>query len=218
MNYKDQEKNYLCSQIHTSGEDIETHQHIRYEGNHNLLSENIGASYLVNDSNTIGGAYRYYTDYHMDGSIDNNQNIYKNGTLEGTIAQKGDVEVRVPARHQADLYYVGRIGKLSIDFNASYMSIGTKERENQSEHSNEFPNREVHSMGNQHSNLWAGKLVLSHPLWGGNIYWGTELSSTNSRGDFNNKEQIVAASETNNQGEVSSLFAEYRPILRQVHT
>ena len=78
----------------------------------------------------------------MDGSIDNNQNIYKNGTLEGTIAQKGDVEVRVPARHQADLYYVGRIGKLSIDFNASYMSIGTKERENQSEHSNEFPNRE----------------------------------------------------------------------------
>ncbi|WP_424046753.1 TonB-dependent receptor domain-containing protein [Prevotella jejuni] len=209
MNYKDQEKNYLCSQIHTSGEDIETQQHIRYEGNHNLLSENIGASYLINDSNTIGGAYRYYTDYHMDGSIDNNQNIYKNGTLEGTIAQKGDVEVRVPARHQADLYYVGRLGKLSIDFNASYMSIGTKERHAQSEHSNEFPNREVHSTGNQHSNLWAGKLVLSHPLWGGNIYWGTELSSTNSRGDFNNKEQIVAASETNIKERYHALFTEY---------
>ena len=89
------------------------------------------------------------------------------------------------------------------------MSIGTKERHAQSEHSNEFPNREVHSTGNQHSNLWAGKLVLSHPLWGGNIYWGTELSSTNSRGDFNNKEQIVAASETNIKERYHALFTEY---------
>ena len=54
-----------------------------------------------------------------------------------------------------------------------------------------------------------GNWFFSHPLWGGNIYWGTELSSTNSRGDFNNKEQIVAASETNIKERYHSLFAEY---------
>lgn len=209
MNYLQQENNDLHSQIHANGDDVDIRQHINYKGRHNALSERIGTSYFFNDSNSIGASYRFYSDYRMDGTMDGVQNIYKNGMSEGTITQNGNVEIRTPARHQADVYYVGRFGKLRIDFNASYVAMRFKENHAQTEHSNQLSNREVHSSGNQRSHLWAGKLVFEYPLWRGNLNWGTEFSYTNSWGNFTNKEQIVASSETDIKERNQAVFADY---------
>lgn len=123
------------------------------------------------------------------------QNVFLNSVAQGSIEQN---EVGKPhlGSHEAEIYYVGKIGQVGIDFNATYYTVNNRRSDEIIENSKELGNQEVHSSNRQNSDMWAGKLVVNIPLWKGNMSVGTELSKTDSHGTFLNEEQLVPSTET----------------------
>ena len=108
-------------------------------------------------------------------------------------------ELRQKTNLSSNLYYVGKVGKLGIDFNADwfwskeYMGNHTEENYKQKWQytEEEKANKDygfitgaqgqhiVNSNTNKYNRLYATKLVLSHPLWNGELSFGGEYSFTN---------------------------------------
>lgn len=82
----------------------------------------------------------------------------------------------------SNIYYVGKIGKLSIDFNTDW--LWSKEYQNDvtkeqyQEVGMNAQSQTAHSLTNKDYHLLASKLVLSYPLLGGNLSLGGEYSNT----------------------------------------
>ena len=111
--------------------------------------------------------------------------------------------------HQAEVYYVGKVGKVGVDFNATYYAVKNRRNDEGFESSKELGNQEVHSSNRQNSDMWAGKLVVNIPLWKGTMAVGTEMSKTDSHGTFLNEEQLVPSTKTDIHERNVAGFAQY---------
>lgn len=140
------------------------------------------------------------------------QDVLLNGMAQGSIDQN---EVMKPSLslHQADVYYVGKVGHVGVDFNATYYAVKNRRNDEGFESSKELGNQEVHSSNRQNSDMWAGKLVVNIPLWKGNMSVGTELSKTDSHGTFLNEEQLVPSTKTDIHERNIAGFAQYGLVL-----
>lgn len=81
---------------------------------------------------------------------------------------------------QGNLYYVGKIGKLGIDFNTDWYwsktGRGMTTVEDYQETGLEPVNQQVSTSSDSRNNLVASKLVLTSPLFGGTLSFGGEYS------------------------------------------
>ena len=111
--------------------------------------------------------------------------------------------------HSLNLYYNGEVGKTNIDFNADYYFTKNSESECSLEESQEWEDRTVTSENTVRNELFAGKLVLSWSLWGGNLSVGSEIDYTHRNDDYLNPEQIVPSSYTEVKERNYSAFIEY---------
>ena len=111
--------------------------------------------------------------------------------------------------HNANAYYVGKIGKLGVDFNATYFWKKKGRTMSIKESSADIESRDVHTRNRQHSDMAAAKLILSYPVWKGTLSVGTEFTSSRIRGEYTNAEQYVAASNTKIEEQNIAGFAEY---------
>ena len=104
----------------------------------------------------------------------------------------------------------GKVGQLSIDFNADYTSRRQQSRNQQQELSTEYENRDVNTESQTRSKLFAEKLFVTHPLWKGQIEIGEEYTNTRWRSNFENSEGYIANS--NNEQHESNIapFVELR--------
>ena len=82
----------------------------------------------------------------------------------------------------SNVYYVGKLGKLSIDFNTDWLWSKNYEndvtKEQYQEEGMDAQSQTVHSLTNKDYHLLASKLILSYPLLGGNLSLGGEYSNT----------------------------------------
>ena len=195
MGTHDGEDNNLITDIYLPDKHYHNDQLILLDTNNRLLSEKLSADYSLNDSNSIGGSYRYYGMLKGRTNSVSRQDVLLNGMAQGSIDQD---EVMKPflSLHQADIYYVGKVGHVGVDFNATYYAVKNRRNDECFESSKELGYQEVHSSNRQNSDMWAGKLVVNIPLWKGNMSVGTELSKTDSHGTFLNEEQLVPSTET----------------------
>lgn len=202
------EDNHLNTDINLPDKHYHNDQHFNSDTKHRFLSEYLSADYSLNDSNSIGGSYRYYGMLNGRTNSASQQDVFLNGVAQGSIGQN---EVAKPhlGSHEAEIYYVGKIGQVGIDFNATYYTVNNRRSDESIESSKELGNQEVHSSNRQNSDMWAGKLVVNIPLWKGNMSVGTELSKTDSHGTFLNEEQLVPSTETDIHERNVAGFAQY---------
>ena len=195
MGTHDGEDNNLITDIYLPDKHYHNNQKYMTELRNRYLSEYLSADYSLNDSNSVGGSYRYYGMLKGRTNSVSRQDVLLNGVAQGSIDQD---EVMKPSLslHQADVYYVGKVGHVGVDFNATYYAIKNRRNDEGFEISKELGNQEVHSSNRQNSDMWAGKLVVNIPLWKGNMSVGTEMSKTDSHGTFLNEEQLVPSTET----------------------
>ena len=208
MGTHDGEENNLITDIYLPDKHYYNDQLIHLDTNNRFLSEKLSADYSLNDSNSIGGSYRYYGMLKGRTNSVSRQDVLLNGMAHGSIDQE---EVMKPflSLHQADIYYVGKVGHVGVDFNATYYAVKNRRNDEGFEISKELGNQEVHSSNRQNSDMWAGKLVVNIPLWKGNMSVGTELSKTDSHGTFLNEEQLVPSTETDIHERNVASFAQY---------
>ena len=214
MGTHDGEDNNLITDIYLPDKHYYNDQLIHLDTNNRFLSEKLSADYSLNDSNSIGGSYRYYGMLKGRTNSVSRQDVLLNGMAHGSIDQE---EVMKPflSLHQADIYYVGKVGHVGVDFNATYYAVKNRRNDEGFEISKELGNQEVHSSNRQNSDMWAGKLVVNIPLWKGNMSVGTEMSKTDSHGTFLNEEQLVPSTKTDIHERNIAGFAQYGLVLNK---
>ncbi|WP_337395725.1 TonB-dependent receptor domain-containing protein [Prevotella sp.] len=214
MGTHDGEDNNLITDIYLPDKHYYNDQLIHLDTNNRFLSEKLSADYSLNDSNSIGGSYRYYGMLKGRTNSVSRQDVLLNGMAHGSIDQK---EVMKPflSLHQADIYYVGKVGHVGVDFNATYYAVKNRRNDEGFEISKELGNQEVHSSNRQNSDMWAGKLVVNIHLWKGNMSVGTEMSKTDSHGTFLNEEQLVPSTKTDIHERNIAGFAQYGLVLNK---
>ena len=81
---------------------------------------------------------------------------------------------RYPYNWQGNAYYNGQVDKLNIDLNVDFLT----DKENDDNQIDVYLPKKQSMQQNSHtwSRLWATKLVLSYPVWKGQLQAGTEMS------------------------------------------
>ena len=142
-------------------------------------SPQLQVNYVVNENHSFGAFYKY--DRHpgadfRDKFITNN---YQNGEL--TEYSESDITQNDRFRkHIFNAYYNGKVGGLGIDLNIDGLfdktSVPGSTLEKTTILGDESFTRSIESNTNSANNFWASKLILSYPVWQGNLSVGGEYS------------------------------------------
>lgn len=121
--------------------------------------------------------------------------------------------------HRSNFYYNGRVKKWSIDFNADGLWSETKNTQVAQEDVMEGINEEdrsVTTIDTKRNELYAAKLVLSHPLAKGNLSFGAEYSHNKRNTTYLNPEGIIADDNAMIKEGATSAFVEYAKVFNKL--
>ena len=179
-------------------------------------SPQIQLNYMVNENHSFGAYYKWDHNTHNKRKGWFLMKNYKNGTpTEDMLSHlDGDGNSR---KNIFNAYYNGKLGNLSIDWNVDGLFMnGTDYQttiENTTYHDGKPQTQNNVSYSTPSSNdFWATKLILSYPVWQGNLSAGTEYSHTsrNSRYELNSESAVaVTGSDTDIKESSTSAFLEY---------
>lgn len=112
-----------------------------------------------------------------------------------------------------NLYYVGKIGKMDIDFNADYLYNKQNDHTTYREESRNKVSRTVTSDNQERNRLIASKLTLGYPVLGGNLSVGAEYTYTNRNDAYSNPENYIPSSSAQLKESNIAPFMEYKHML-----
>ena len=174
-----------------------------------FLTFTLGTNYQLNENHSVG--IRYSPSYHLKGDTNNDSRVTAmvDGILDDhtNTLSKGDAK-KLPT-HQINTYYNGTFGKLNIDFNADVYD----EREDESiiynEKSDLQDDRIVTTRSKVHNQLYASKLVLTHPFLGGQLSGGAEYTYTDRKDEYWNQNAQGPNSFTNIRENNANAFVDF---------
>ena len=134
------------------------------------MNYNLGFNWQINDKHSLGARverndqFKTYNDMWVD--TENN--------LTGRDLSHQGGHTHYPYNWQGNAYYNGQVGKLNIDLNVDFLT----DKENDDNQIDVILPEAQTMQQNSHtsSRLWATKLVLSYPVWKGQLQAGTEMS------------------------------------------
>ena len=174
-----------------------------------FLEGRFGFNYQLDDNNSLGGFYQNTYDYVKTWS-DYDDNLQANGNMYDRLQNSSVNRAEGTPRHQVNLYYTGKIGKLAIDFNADYTYRDQRNRNQQQELSDKYDNRDVNTYALTRSRLMAEKLFVTHPIGKGQIELGEEYTNTRWNSSFENTEGYIANSNNEQHEQAIAPFIELR--------
>jgi outer membrane receptor protein involved in Fe transport len=122
--------------------------------------------------------------------------------------------------HRSNVYYSGKVKNWSIDFNADGLWSDVKNTQTTKESIKEGVNgetdRSVTTFDTKQNELYAAKLVLTHPLAKGNLSFGAEYSHNTRNTTYLNPEGIIANDEAMIKEGATSAFVEYAKAFNQL--
>ena len=174
-----------------------------------FLEGRFGFNYQLNDNNSFGGFYQNTYDYVKTWS-DYDDDLLANGSMYDHLQNSSVNRAEGAPKHQVNLYYTGKIGKLSIDFNADYTYRNQRNRNKQQELSDEYDDRDVNTYALTRSRLMAEKLFMTYPIGKGQIEIGEEYTNTRWNSSFENNEGYIANSNNEQHEQALAPFIELR--------
>ena len=159
----------------------------RWKNKTETFSSRLNASYQFDDNNSLGASISFLrnpklqTDGKTEGSVLRDEVLTETTTyIRSEFGQNSN--------WSSNIYYVGKIGKLGIDFNTDWFWSKGNNRNNIDEHyqevNSEIQNQLVSSTTSKYNRLIASKMVLSYPLLGGDLSVGGEYSFTNRNTNY----------------------------------
>ena len=174
-----------------------------------FLEGRFGFNYQLNDRNSFGGFYQNTYDYVKTWREDDD-NLQADGSPYDHLQNCSVKRAKGTPKHQVNIYYTGKIGKLSIDFNADYTYRDQRNRNQQQELSDEYDDRDVNTYALTRSRLMAEKLFVTHPLGKGQVEVGEEYTNTRWNSSFENTEGYIANSNNEQHEQAIAPFLELR--------
>ncbi|WP_278680373.1 TonB-dependent receptor domain-containing protein [Leyella stercorea] len=159
----------------------------RWKNKTETFSSRLNASYQFDNNNSLGASISFLR----------NPKLQTDGKTEGSVLRdKVLTETNTSIRSEfgqnsnwsSNVYYVGKVGKLGIDFNTDWFWSKGNNKNNIDEHyqevNSEIQNQLVSSTTSKYNRLIASKMVLSYPLLGGDLSVGGEYSFTNRNTNY----------------------------------
>ena len=134
------------------------------------LNYNLGFNWQINDKHSLGARVERHDQFktYNDMWVDTENN------LTGRDLSHQGGHTHYPYNWQGNAYYNGQVNKLNIDLNVDFLT----DKENDDNQIDVYLPETQTMQQNSHisSRLWATKLVLSYPVWKGQLQAGTEMS------------------------------------------
>lgn len=177
------------------------------------VSGRAGMNYAFNDNHSIG--FRYDIDQQL---TTNNHGVFAsiveaNSKRIDKMSNAFQLQDKANPEHATNLYYNGRLGKTSIDFNGDWKQTDHTTNGFYDELSEMQNDRTLHTSDRIKNRLFAAKLVVSHPLLGGNFTIGGEYTNTKRNDNYANQEGYLTSTNTVLKDQDIAAFAEY---MRQI--
>lgn len=170
----------------------------------------LGTNYQLNDSNSVGIKHMLVLQPRAKRPNTLISDVTANGAYYDHLENKVLEKTEFRPSHQLNVYYNGKLGKVSIDWNADYMYNHEEQSSLYDEASTSKDSRVVTSKNVERNRLLATKLMLGYPLLGGNLSVGGEYTHTNRVDDYINPEGYVPTSYATLKETNIAPFIEYR--------
>ena len=159
----------------------------RWKNKTETFSSRLNASYQFDINNSLGASISFLrnpklqTDGKTEGSVLRDEVLTETNTsIRSEFGQNSN--------WSSNIYYVGKVGKLGIDFNTDWFWSKGNNKNNIDEHyqevNSEIQNQLVNSTTSKYNRLIASKMVLFYPLFGGDLSVGGEYSFTNRNNNY----------------------------------
>ncbi len=178
-------------------------------------SPQLQVNYMVSENHSFGALYKF--DRHPSGKLtsffctDN----YKNGIYTERSESQIWQDDRF-SKHIFNAYYNGKVKKLGIDLNVDGLFDDThtpgSTKENTIPVGGSPATRTIESNTNSGNTFWASKLILTYPIWKGNLSLGGEYSHNHRTDayDFTASDAVpVKATDTEINESAAAGFVEY---------
>ena len=143
-------------------------------------SPQLQLNYMVDENHSFGAFYKY--DRHP--SSDFNSMFFTDNYVNGKYTEHSESRIWQDesfSKHIFNAYYNGKVGNLGIDLNIDGLFDDTKTPGSTTEQTapasgDTTAPRTIESNTLSGNNFWATKLILSYPVWKGNLSLGGEYS------------------------------------------
>ena len=141
----------------------------------------LDASYQLDVNNSIGANFGFLRNPKQTCDANMTTAIWQDDEqTESSDSHANSFEQKTTL--SSNIYYVGKLGKLGIDFNTDWLWSKNNEdvvtKEQYQEVGMDAQSQTVHSLTDKKYRLLASRLVLSYPLLGGELSLGGEYSNT----------------------------------------
>ena len=196
-------------ELHITKDLFNVHADLPVRSTWTELQYKAGVSYDFNADHSIGLSFSSQKLFYGAFKSDMMQHYLKNGSFDGDVRLTTDIREKDKPVWELNGYYLGKAGKLGIDLNTTVLRQGSENNNNQLETSKQYGSRTITTLTNEDRRMVAGKLVLTYPVWKGELSGGSEATSTRSQGHNYNQENIIPESDTEMKEQNIAGFAEY---------
>ena len=194
-----QQRNYMRTDIVSRDYSIET-----------------GFNYMLNEHHSFGAKYEYTFPTNEDETTTLLSDVTTNGEFYDKWENLTQKQTKGNAKHKLNAYYIGKVGKLDIDWNFDYLHSGYDEQSKIAETCQIQDNRTLDAENRVKNRMLASKLTMTYPLFGGSLDFGAEYINTKRQDDYVNPQGYVASTYSTLKEQSISPYAEYSILMPKV--
>jgi len=194
-----QQRNYMRTDIVSRDYSIET-----------------GFNYMLNEHHSFGAKYEYTFPTNEDETTTLLSDVTTNGEFYDKWENLTQKQTKGNAKHKLNAYYIGKVGKLDIDWNFDYLHSGYDEKSLIVENCQIQDDRTLDAENRVRNRMLASKLTMTYPLFGGSLDFGAECTNTDRQDDYVNPQGYVASTYSTLKEQSISPYAEYSILMPKV--
>ncbi len=168
-----------------------------------------GFNYELADNQVLGAKYEITLPANEDETL----SLMSNVTVDGNFYDQWENQTRERKKsdtgHKLNAYYMGKVGKLDIDWNIDYLHNGYNEHSAIAETCQIEDDRTITAENKVKNQMLASKLTLTYPLLGGSLDFGTEYINTDRHDDYVTPQSYVQSTHSQLKEQSICPYAEY---------
>ena len=175
-----------------------------------------GFNYMLNEHHSFGTKYEYTFPTNEDETTTLTSDVTANREFYDKWDNLTKKQTQGNAKHKLNVYYIGKVGKLDIDWNFDYLHSGYDEKSLIAETCQIQDDRTLDAENRVRNRMLASKLTMTYPLFGGSLDFGAEYINTKRQDDYVNPQGYVASTYSTLKEQSISPYAEYSILMPKV--
>ena len=175
-----------------------------------------GFNYMLNEHHSFGMKYEATLPSTSDEMTVLTSDVMANGQFYDKWKNLTNKQTKGIAGHKMNAYYLGKIGKLDVDWNIDYLRSGYNEQSKIEETCQIQDNRLIDAENRVRNNMFASKLTMTYPLFGGSLDFGAEYINTDRQDDYASPQNFVTSSYSTLKEQSISPYVEYSKMLPKI--